>query len=218
MGDADTGVCAAWDRELRAGRHPVPRRELQPVRAPIAAVVYNAATNPTGVRCTVQDYQVGDLGLPSVGRLRPQPVRERRRPVRPRRAERGDDHAGAVRRAERGRRRHRHRPQLHRARGPRPTSSRSRSRTARVRSRRARSSRTCRSSTCAARAPVQRHPHRLPLVRDAGAARRRERRPREPADLDVGRRVLQHRPAGAGRAEVVPDDGRWLATIESRHA
>ena len=58
------------------------------------------------------------------------------------------------------------------------------------------------------RAPVQRHPHRLPLLRDAGTARRRERRSRQPADLDVGRRDLQHRPAGVGGAEVVPDDGQ----------
>ena len=73
---------------------------------------YNAQTNPGGVRCTLADYMINVLGPrpPSVWidaeqqvgpRLRRAPARQRRRPVRPRRAEEGPDHDGAVRRPER---------------------------------------------------------------------------------------------------------------------
>ena len=81
---------------------------------------YNAQTNPGGVRCTLADYMINVLGPrpPSVWirrraaggpRLRRAPARQRRRPVRPRPAEEGPDHDGAVRRPERQDRRRDHR-------------------------------------------------------------------------------------------------------------
>ena len=67
MGTHSTGVCAAWDASFapvgipsRAANCNLPGAD--------AAVVYNPSTNPTGVRCTVQDYQSAIWGTrPSDG-------------------------------------------------------------------------------------------------------------------------------------------------------
>ena len=73
--------------------------------------VYDADTNPHGVRCTLQDYMVNVVRPAAVGRLRQPAVRQRRHPVRPEGAARRHAVAGAVRRPQHPPRRARHRRQ-----------------------------------------------------------------------------------------------------------
>ena len=49
---------------------------------PFASAVYDPATNPTGVRCTVQDYQSAIWGFRPQDGFARSPYCERRRPVR----------------------------------------------------------------------------------------------------------------------------------------
>ena len=57
-GTRDTSVCALWDVTFAQGGNPSVAGNC----ALPAALVYNAATNPTGVRCTPQDYEVAIWG------------------------------------------------------------------------------------------------------------------------------------------------------------
>ena len=87
---------------------------------PFARSVYDPVTNPRGVRCDVQDYQSAIWGFrPSDGFAR-SPFANVGVQYGLGALNSGDDNAGAVRRAQPGRRRHRHRPQLHRRRGRSP--------------------------------------------------------------------------------------------------
>src|SRR5206468_8221191 len=58
MGTQDTTACALWDGSFASGAIP----SLAANCALPQALVYNAATNPTGVRCTPQDYEVAIWG------------------------------------------------------------------------------------------------------------------------------------------------------------
>jgi Tannase-like family of unknown function (DUF6351) len=58
MGTQDTTACALWDGTFAQGANP----SLAANCDLPAALVYNAATNPTGVRCTPQDYEVAIWG------------------------------------------------------------------------------------------------------------------------------------------------------------
>jgi len=67
MGTHTTGICAAWDASFSPVGIPSRAANCN-LSGADAAVVYNASTNPTGVRCTVQDYQVAIWGTrPSDG-------------------------------------------------------------------------------------------------------------------------------------------------------
>ena len=147
----DPGVCTAWNASFSPVSIPSLVSNCHLQNTPFASLVYNPVTNPGGVRCTIQDYQSAIWGFRPDRRLRPQSVLERGRAVRPQCAERRDDHAGAIRRAQPGHRRNRHRPELHRSADAGGQDARIRSRTAPARSRTARNSRMCRSSTCAGR-------------------------------------------------------------------
>ncbi len=57
-GTRDASVCAAWEGSFAQGGNP----SLASNCDLPASLVYNAATNPTGVRCTPQDYQVAIWG------------------------------------------------------------------------------------------------------------------------------------------------------------
>ncbi|HEY7199643.1 MAG TPA: DUF6351 family protein, partial [Candidatus Dormibacteraeota bacterium] len=58
MGTKDTTACALWDGSFASGAIP----SLAANCALPPALVYDAATNPTGVRCTPQDYEVAIWG------------------------------------------------------------------------------------------------------------------------------------------------------------
>jgi hypothetical protein len=58
MGTQDTSVCAVWDATFAQGGNP----SLAANCDLPASIVYNPATNPTGVRCTPQDYEVAIWG------------------------------------------------------------------------------------------------------------------------------------------------------------
>jgi len=58
MGTQDTSVCAVWDATFAQGGNP----SLAANCDLPASLVYNPATNPTGVRCTPQDYEVAIWG------------------------------------------------------------------------------------------------------------------------------------------------------------
>jgi hypothetical protein len=67
MGTHSTGVCLAWDASFAPVGIPSRAANCN-LSGADAAVVYNASTNPTGVRCTVQDYQSAIWGFrPSDG-------------------------------------------------------------------------------------------------------------------------------------------------------
>lgn len=57
-GTQDTSVCALWDVTFAQGGNP----SLAANCDLPASAVYNAVTNPTGVRCTPQDYEVAIWG------------------------------------------------------------------------------------------------------------------------------------------------------------
>jgi Tannase-like family of unknown function (DUF6351) len=57
-GTQDTSACALWDATFAQGGNP----SLASNCDLPANLVYNAATNPTGVRCTPQDYEVAIWG------------------------------------------------------------------------------------------------------------------------------------------------------------
>jgi Tannase-like family of unknown function (DUF6351) len=62
MGTQDTTVCLFWD--LSFAPVGIPSRAANcNLSGADAAVVYNPVTNPTGVRCDVQDYQAAIWGL-----------------------------------------------------------------------------------------------------------------------------------------------------------
>jgi hypothetical protein len=58
MGTQDTSACVAWDGSFAQGGNPslASNCQLPP------NLVYNPVTNPTGVRCTPQDYEVAIWG------------------------------------------------------------------------------------------------------------------------------------------------------------
>ena len=87
--------------ELRARRHSLTARRTATSRTPTrrSCTTRDESRRVCAATCRTTSRRSG--ALRAVGRLRPQPVRQRRRPVRAQRAERGDDHAGAVRRAQR---------------------------------------------------------------------------------------------------------------------
>jgi len=58
MGAQDTTVCGLWDSTFAQGGNPTLASNCQ---LP-ASLVYDPATNPTGVRCTPQDYEVAIWG------------------------------------------------------------------------------------------------------------------------------------------------------------
>ncbi len=74
--------------------------------------VYDAQTNPDGVRCTLQDYMVNAFGVDERG-LGKARVRQRRSPVRAQGPAPGPDLTGAVRRLQRPYRRWRPRSEHH---------------------------------------------------------------------------------------------------------
>jgi hypothetical protein len=59
----DPGVCTAWDLSFAPVGIPSRVQNCNLQGTPFASQVYNAATNPTGIRCTVQDYQAAIWGL-----------------------------------------------------------------------------------------------------------------------------------------------------------
>lgn len=64
----DPGVCTAWNVSFAPVSIPSRVQNCNLQGTPFAANVYNAATNPGGIRCTIQDYQSAIWGLrPSDG-------------------------------------------------------------------------------------------------------------------------------------------------------
>ena len=59
----DPGVCTAWDLSFAPVGIPSRVQNCNLQGTPFAAMVYDAATNPTGIRCTVQDYQSAIWGF-----------------------------------------------------------------------------------------------------------------------------------------------------------
>jgi Tannase-like family of unknown function (DUF6351) len=57
-GTQDTSVCPLWDSSFAQGGNP----SLATNCALLPSLVYDPATNPTGVRCTPQDYEVAIWG------------------------------------------------------------------------------------------------------------------------------------------------------------
>jgi len=64
MGTKETTACALWDGTFASGGNPslAANCGFTGPLASFASLVYNAATNPTGVRCTPQDYEVAIWG------------------------------------------------------------------------------------------------------------------------------------------------------------
>src|SRR5262249_49116643 len=56
-GTQNTTVCAAWNLTFVAVGIPSRAQNCNLQGTPLAPQVYNAATNPTGIRCTTADYQ-----------------------------------------------------------------------------------------------------------------------------------------------------------------
>src|SRR3954447_4142261 len=59
----DPGVCTAWDLSFAPVGIPSRVQNCHLQGLPFASMVYNATTNPTGIRCTVQDYQSAIWGF-----------------------------------------------------------------------------------------------------------------------------------------------------------
>jgi hypothetical protein len=59
----DPGVCLAWDVSFAPVGIPSRVQNCHLQGTPFAAMVYNASTNPTGVRCDLQDYQSAIWGF-----------------------------------------------------------------------------------------------------------------------------------------------------------
>jgi hypothetical protein len=59
----DPGVCTAWDLSFSPVGIPSRAQNCNLQGTPLASQVYNATTNPTGIRCTVQDYQSAVWGF-----------------------------------------------------------------------------------------------------------------------------------------------------------
>ncbi len=137
--------------------------------------MYNAQTNPHGVRCTLEDYMVNLFGRRAERRLRQRAVRQHRHPVRPGGTAPGPAHGPAVRRPQRARGRARpRRPLLLAAVGRRP--DRAPARLPGRRRRRGQQPQPGRDHR-PARPGSRRVPRRLPHLRDARspAARLRHR-------------------------------------------
>jgi Tannase-like family of unknown function (DUF6351) len=62
-GTQDTSVCLAWDLSFAPVGIPSRVQNCNLQGLPEAAMVYDPVTNPTGVRCTVQDYQSAIWGF-----------------------------------------------------------------------------------------------------------------------------------------------------------
>jgi hypothetical protein len=62
-GNQDTSACLAWDLSFAPVSIPSRVQNCNLQGTPLASAVYNATTNATGVRCTVQDYQAAIWGL-----------------------------------------------------------------------------------------------------------------------------------------------------------
>jgi hypothetical protein len=64
MGTQDTSACAEWDGTFASGGNPslAANCGFTGPLASFANLVYNPVTNPTGVRCTPQDYEVAIWG------------------------------------------------------------------------------------------------------------------------------------------------------------
>jgi len=62
-GTQDTTVCAAWDASFAPVGIPSRVQNCNLQGTPLASAVYDPLTNPTGVRCTVQDYQSAIWGF-----------------------------------------------------------------------------------------------------------------------------------------------------------
>src|SRR4051794_14449694 len=165
---------------LRARQGPRVRPEDQPGRRPL---------HPAGLPGV-------DLRAPRERRLREPPVRQRRSAVRTARAAVGPDHAGAVRGHERARRRARHRLDV----PARALAGRPRRAHGRIQGRAdlERPQSRARADRRHSRAGQRRDPRRLPLVRDARAARRGKRAPRQPGHLG-GRAPARRRPGRVQR-------------------
>ena len=211
MGVRDPGVCTAWDLELRARRHSLTRVELQPAperRSRRSCTTRCRIPTECAATCRTTSRRSGASGRATASPAARSPtwasstgsVRLNAGTITP-------DQFVALN-AER--RRYRHRPQLHGG----PLRAGSRRAVDRVPHGSGHERRAARERAdhrpARLRASLQRHPHRLPLVRHAGPARRGERRARQPADLDVGRSVRadEHRASALDRAEVVPHDGQ----------
>jgi uncharacterized tannase-like protein DUF6351 len=63
MDTEDTSVCFWWDLTFAGVGVPSNPTNCNLQGTPFASLVYNAVTNPTGVRCTVQDYQAAIWGF-----------------------------------------------------------------------------------------------------------------------------------------------------------
>jgi hypothetical protein len=59
----DPGVCAAWDASFAPVSIPSRVQNCNLQGTPFATDVYNATTNPGGIRCTIQDYQSAIWGF-----------------------------------------------------------------------------------------------------------------------------------------------------------
>jgi Tannase-like family of unknown function (DUF6351) len=62
-GTQDTSVCLFWDFSFAPVGIPSRVENCNLQGTPFASMVYNPLTNPTGVRCTVQDYQSAIWGF-----------------------------------------------------------------------------------------------------------------------------------------------------------
>jgi hypothetical protein len=62
-GTQDTSACLAWDLSFAPVGIPSRVQNCNLQGTPFAAAVYNPVTNPTGVRCDIQDYQAAIWGL-----------------------------------------------------------------------------------------------------------------------------------------------------------
>ena len=82
----DTSACLFWDLSFAPVGIPSRVVNCNLQGTPLASLVYDPVSTRAGCAAT-PGLPVRDLGLAAAGRLRPQPVRERRRAVRPRRAD-----------------------------------------------------------------------------------------------------------------------------------
>jgi hypothetical protein len=62
-GTQDASVCFAWDASFAPVGIPSRVQNCNLQGTPLASMVYNPLTNPTGVRCTIQDYQSAIWGF-----------------------------------------------------------------------------------------------------------------------------------------------------------
>ena len=218
---------AGRDRRGRGPPEPGQRDHLHhgdPARAATRAAaaracpreqVYDATTNPKGVRCSLQDYMVNVFGRRAQDGFARPARRQRRHRVRAQGAAGGHDHAGPVRRPQRQARR-------------RATSTTTRPR-ARAAADRPALERVYRSGAVnqadqprqgrdhrPARPRPRRLPRRLPHLRDARAARARARHGRQPGALARPGARCSATPTSPTQAIVAMD--RWLAAVETRQA